>query len=629
VTFRRHAEQHAHAAVDAILTAFSDTIRRELEALRAEFEGRLAALQPTVAEADRVALINQLVEQLAGAAAGDAEEAARHARHETEEAGNLKLEIAQSVAHAELERERADHAALRQAFEEFQQQAHATAEEAHAKNIELAAAVSAAQEEAATAWNELQDRTARLEMAEQRVASTASAQAEFEARSVELTAAAGQAHAMAEEAHARAEEVHARNVELSAAVSSTQEEAAAARAELQDAVARLEMAEQRLRAAEEARSRVQEALEASEARLADEARERTKLLQALEAVRESAVAAQAETGAYQTEVGILRTRVQTMQTGIQRSSAASLARVRRALRQFAGLTRTRDVIETFVEQFGREFDRGALFAVRGNALEEWRRCGADETTEVRNLVIPLAIESPLTQAVSEATSVMVETSAEGAKNGLLGRGTHCAVAVPIFAKERVVAVAYAEWTRELPVENRVVSLRIVEIFADQLTQAFAAAGRRSLISSSQGSKEEALQHEGAADPNRPAPPPVPSYPGPPRAADRVRAQEELQVLVDGGSAQLVDISRIGAQVLCTKAIRPNHRVRVVLPRNGEAVHCQGRVVWALFEMVPEGGRYRAGLQFVNVDTEAVDTYINEQILQGQRTTVQEEGQARA
>jgi hypothetical protein len=605
VTFRHHAEQHAHAAVDAIVAALSDTMRRELETLRADFEGRLAALQPTVAESDRVTLIDQLVEQLAGAAAGEVEEAARHARHETEEAGNLKLEIAQSVAHAELERERADHAALRQAFEEFQQQAHATAEEAHARNIELAAAVSAAQEEAAAARNELQDRTARLEMAEQRVASTASAQAEFEARSVELTAAAGQAHAMAEEAHARAEEAHASNVELSAAVSAAQEEAAAVRHELQDAVARLEMAEQRVQAAEEARSRLHEALEA---------------------VRESSAAAQAETDAYQAEVCALRTRVQTMQTGIQRSSAASLARVRRALRQFAGLTRTRDVIETFVEQFGREFDRGALFAVRGNRLEEWRRCGADETTEVRNLVIPLAIESPLTQAVSEATSVMVETGGEGAKNGLLGRGTHCAVAVPIFAKERVVAVAYAEWTRELPVENRVVSLRIVEILADQLTHAFAAAGRRSLISSQESKAHAAdLQHgAGSPDPNRTAPPP-PSYSGPPRAADRVRAQEELQVLVDGGSAQLVDISRLGAQVLCTKAIRPNHRVRVVLPRNGDAMHCQGRVVWALFEMVPEGGRYRAGLQFVNVDTEAVDAYINQQILQGQRTAVQEGG----
>jgi hypothetical protein len=112
----------------------------------------------------------------------------------------------------------------------------------------------------------------------------------------------------------------------------------------------------------------------------------------------------------------------------------------------------------------------------------------------------------------------------------------------------------------------------------------------------------------------------PSYPGPVRAVNRVRLPDDVEVLVDGGAGRLVDISGQGAQILCPKAIRPNHQVRVVLPLGGNNALCQGRVVWALFEMATGIGWYRAGLKFTSVDTHAIDTFVKQQLSHEHRTS---------
>ena len=55
-----------------------------------------------------------------------------------------------------------------------------------------------------------------------------------------------------------------------------------------------------------------------------------------------------------------------------------------------------------------------------------------------------------------------------------------------------------------------------------------------------------------------------------RRAPRVRMREGIEVLVDGNTASLVDLSTVGAQVVCTSVLKPNQRVRVTLYR------CEGR-----------------------------------------------------
>lgn len=83
-----------------------------------------------------------------------------------------------------------------------------------------------------------------------------------------------------------------------------------------------------------------------------------------------------------------------------------------------------------------------------------------------------------------------------------------------------------------------------------------------------------------------------------RRAPRVRIKDGVEVAVDGNPAALVDISRVGAQVVSPTILKPNQRVRVTLgdPRN--PVKCAGAIAWAAFEM-PKGmpTRYRAGIDW--------------------------------
>lgn len=377
-----------------------------------------------------------------------------------------------------------------------------------------------------------------------------------------------------------------------------------------------------LAAAQQDVAAAQRALAISEERLALEQRQRTAAGESLEISQRAATAARAEADAYRLDLGARCAHVQTLQQQLaqQHADAAPLARLQRALRAIADLTRASDVLETFVDELAREFDRVALFTVRENRLEGLRSVGFEPTTDIGNLVIPLTIESPLTRAASQQTSIMVPGGAEGPVTGLLGHETHCVVAIPLVTTEGAVAVAYAELARALPVEGQRVAWQIAELLGDYVTGALARAQQSTATPADDAPVTALVGHDdgGAAPASGLGTPLQPSFPGPVRAADRVSVLDTVEVLVDGGTAQLVDISLLGAQVLCTKAIRPTHRVRLVLPLEGQAVPCQGRVVWAVFEIVPSGGRYRAGLQFINVDTNAVEAFLNQQLARNHR-----------
>jgi hypothetical protein len=77
VTFDHDAERQARDAVEVLLTTVADAVRRQLDTVRAEFDGRLAGLAPTVPPAERDDLVTHLVEAWLGAAAEEAEQAAR------------------------------------------------------------------------------------------------------------------------------------------------------------------------------------------------------------------------------------------------------------------------------------------------------------------------------------------------------------------------------------------------------------------------------------------------------------------------------------------------------------------------------------------------------------------------
>ncbi|MDE3153893.1 MAG: PilZ domain-containing protein [Acidobacteriota bacterium] len=90
-----------------------------------------------------------------------------------------------------------------------------------------------------------------------------------------------------------------------------------------------------------------------------------------------------------------------------------------------------------------------------------------------------------------------------------------------------------------------------------------------------------------------------------RRAPRVRMTPGLDVLVDGNPVALVDLSTFGAQVVSPIVLRPNQRVRVVLPEPKGGLRLGATVAWASFEIpTPATPRYRAGLQFEGPDAAA-------------------------
>lgn len=94
-----------------------------------------------------------------------------------------------------------------------------------------------------------------------------------------------------------------------------------------------------------------------------------------------------------------------------------------------------------------------------------------------------------------------------------------------------------------------------------------------------------------------------------RRAARCRMAPGLEVLVDGNPAALIDLSIAGAQVVSATILRPNQRVRITLADDTGTLRVSAAVAWAAFELPPKSGpQYRAGLEFVDGDPMALDTY---------------------
>ena len=93
-----------------------------------------------------------------------------------------------------------------------------------------------------------------------------------------------------------------------------------------------------------------------------------------------------------------------------------------------------------------------------------------------------------------------------------------------------------------------------------------------------------------------------------RRAKRVEVMD-VDILVDGTPAALVDLSLTGAQVITPLILRPNQRIRVVLPHDEQPIRLAAWVAWASFEQSGSGApRYRAGVEFFDADPEALAAF---------------------
>jgi hypothetical protein len=94
-----------------------------------------------------------------------------------------------------------------------------------------------------------------------------------------------------------------------------------------------------------------------------------------------------------------------------------------------------------------------------------------------------------------------------------------------------------------------------------------------------------------------------------RRAPRYQIARKLEVLVDGNPATLLDLSTCGAQVISPTILRPNQRVRMALTDDGGVLRFNATIAWAAFEIPPQiGPQYRAGIDFVDADSSAIDAF---------------------
>ena len=298
---------------------------------------------------------------------------------------------------------------------------------------------------------------------EAKIDETTAAEAALRQQATEAEQALNQLHAEATKAKEAARQAASDHERAAAETQARLDEAAALNDKIQS---ELGATQTRLQALEGACTEMQDARRELEGLLADAIRGRSVLVEELEQAREAVSVAQAETesskGELQSAVRQVRDLEEADKSRVAEAKAASLAdqrrkesidlarlgRMRRALQTIDAATAVSDVLEVLVEQLAHEFPRVALFVVRNNRLEGLRSCGLSAETDIKSIAVPLTGASPLTRAVTEQLPARLDVEADSA--GLFGGHVACALALPVVAAKRVIAVAYVEQPQDLP-----------------------------------------------------------------------------------------------------------------------------------------------------------------------------------
>jgi hypothetical protein len=93
-----------------------------------------------------------------------------------------------------------------------------------------------------------------------------------------------------------------------------------------------------------------------------------------------------------------------------------------------------------------------------------------------------------------------------------------------------------------------------------------------------------------------------------RRAPRFRMAEGTEAQLDGALVKVVDLSTLGAQILCPIPLKPQQKVHMVLADDLGLVKFSAIVAWAFFE-IPKGvSHYRAGIEFKDAEPKSVDAF---------------------
>ena len=95
-----------------------------------------------------------------------------------------------------------------------------------------------------------------------------------------------------------------------------------------------------------------------------------------------------------------------------------------------------------------------------------------------------------------------------------------------------------------------------------------------------------------------------------RRAPRFQVREQLEVIVESGHANLVDLSVLGAQIVSLPVLRPNQKLKIDLTDTNDGVSVIAQVAWSLFEKPTAQTEpyYRVGLEFTGAARQALEKY---------------------
>ena len=95
-----------------------------------------------------------------------------------------------------------------------------------------------------------------------------------------------------------------------------------------------------------------------------------------------------------------------------------------------------------------------------------------------------------------------------------------------------------------------------------------------------------------------------------RRVPRFLVKDSLDVVIESGCANLVDLSVLGAQLVSLPVLRPGQKIKVGLPDTGDMLNVVAQVAWSLFEkpQMQVEPHYRVGLEFTDAAQQMLEKY---------------------
>jgi hypothetical protein len=396
--FTALAAKETSALLARVLENASQASRKRVDALRAALDSATKALEQSVASPpDFEREVDEVVKRISKAAAAEADAKLKHLSAEARKiADALRAELADVIGEKE---------ALAISLKD-----------ARAQLDTIRGELQAEQKQAQTIQKQLADVTASVKKLE---SAKAEAIAAREKDAAGRAAAESELHTLRSQIDGARKEAKRAATDLEAAVAEKRKAEAAATA-----------ANSQAQAAEAKLSAVTTLFKTSAARV-----------QALEREQEQHLATIRELEARGPASDVV---VEHGDHDLAAPSAGILDGLIGAFDALSAATTISDVLATLGEQLAAEFPRVALFRVKGNRLEGAHQIGFDLTNDIGKVVIPLAMDSLLTRAVTSGVTERLSGAALDASGLPFGGSPTFGLAMPVVVDGETIALVYAD-----------------------------------------------------------------------------------------------------------------------------------------------------------------------------------------